>query len=571
MKAVLPILILISIGAHSQQVKYLDKNKVKARINTSNDKFWNINGNGAASYEVPVGQGRHPMFANSIWIGGLDPGGQIHMAANTYKQSGRDVWAGPLDTTNIASFNNTATAVYNRLWKIDCNDINNFVTAYHNGSIAAGTYTIPPDLLAYPAKGILNFQKNMAAFKDANNDGLYNPITDGDYPLIKGHQQILSIYNDKFATHGESQAAPMGIEIHERSYAYSDPTITDSMQAINYSTFYHYTIYNRSNVGYHDVYISDWSDVDLGYYMDDYIGSDTVNNFAYCYNANPTDPTGLGVLGYGNKPPVSSHAILPIDCSADGIDNNQNGIIDESGEQFKMNKVTYYGNNISSTPPAMTNPTSTLNYYSYMNGYWKDYTPFTYGGNGYGGTVPVNHVYPGDPSTNTGWTETSAGNSPGDRRLLLTSGPFNFPAKSKIEWGYAIVFSQDTSMAVNTITQFSKRVQRDVRNVKYYHQLHNTPQCAPPVYSTVGLRENEHKLEGLIYPNPANDNVTIDLNENVNAANVILYDLPGEIISESKISNGYRAKIDVRNLAGGIYFVEIKSGDRKQVYKFVKQ
>ena len=82
--------------------KYLDKNYVKARINTDNDKFWNIYGNNMASYEVPKGKGASAMFCNSIWIGGLDPGGQLHIAANTYKQNGRDFWPGPLDTTNIS-------------------------------------------------------------------------------------------------------------------------------------------------------------------------------------------------------------------------------------------------------------------------------------------------------------------------------------------------------------------------------------------------------------------------------------------------------------------------------------
>ena len=63
----------------STTTKYLDKNKVKARIDRTNDKFWNISGNGQASYEVPKGQGRHAMFANSIWIGGLDHGGQLRL------------------------------------------------------------------------------------------------------------------------------------------------------------------------------------------------------------------------------------------------------------------------------------------------------------------------------------------------------------------------------------------------------------------------------------------------------------------------------------------------------------
>src|SRR4051812_21518407 len=78
--------------------KYLDKNYVRARINTVNNKFWNIVGNHLASYEVPQGSGRNAQFANSIWIGGFDAGGQLHISANTYRQSGADFWPGPIDT-----------------------------------------------------------------------------------------------------------------------------------------------------------------------------------------------------------------------------------------------------------------------------------------------------------------------------------------------------------------------------------------------------------------------------------------------------------------------------------------
>jgi hypothetical protein len=573
MKKLLFLCMLMSIAGYSQQFRYLDKNEVRARINTANDKFWVTTGfsAGQLAYEVPAGKGAHAMFANSIWIGGLDQGGQLHLAANTYRQKGKDFWAGPLDTTNIASFSSTATAVYNRVWKVDCNDINNFAHAYSEGWVAANTYTPAADLLAYPGTGSNHFQNKLSPYKDVNGNGIYDPLTGGDYPLIRGHQQVLSIFNDQYATHGESGAPAMGLEIHEQSYAYTDSLIVDSMQAINYTTFYRYTIYNRSNVSYHHVYITDWDDVDVGYYANDYIGTDTINSFGYCYNATATDPTALGNIGYGNKPPVCSHALLPINSDSDGIDNNQNGQIDEPGEIFKMNAVTYYVNNVNSNPLTMTNPNTAYDYYNYMVGLWKDNSPFTFGGNGYGGTVQTPYVFSGNPETNTGWTEASAGIQGGDRRLLMSSGPFNFPANSKIEWGYAIVFSQDTSQAVNTITQFGRRVQRDVRNIKYYEQMHQSPQCAPGIYSTSGIAENLLNFNALIYPNPAKERLTIDLNRNVDAAEITVYDIVGNKITTAAISNGYRGELDVKALSPGVYFAEIKSGGKKQVVKFIKE
>lgn len=569
------LLLLASVNMFAQipnntAPKYLDKNKVKARVNTVNNKFWNIYGNGANAYEVPVGKGAHAQFANSIWIGGFDAGGQLHISANTYRQAGIDFWPGPLDTTNIAAFTLSNTAVYNKLWKVDCNDINNFIAAYNAGSVAANTYTVPTDIANYPAVGMINFQRHLEPFYDANGNGQYNPVAEGDYPLIKGHQQILSIYNDSYGTHTETSGAPsMGLEIHERAYAYYDANLPDSMKAVNHSTFHNYTIYNRSNTTYTNVFISDWSDVDLGYYLDDFIGSDTANNFAYCYNADAVDETAAGVVGYGNKPPVVSHAILKTPCLSDGIDNNGNGTIDESGEQFLMNRTTYYNDNIGGVPAATTNPDSAIHYYRFMSGYWKNNTPFTQGGNAYGGTRKTNYVYTGDPSTNTGWTEGSAGNTAGDRRIIFSSGPFTFPAHSKIEWGFAVVFSQDTSQNVNTITQFTSRVQRDVRNVRYYDQQYNGPQCMPAI--TLGVKELETQdFNATIYPNPAQNNINIQLAQTIDRLLVSLRDLTGRVVKERVITNSNHLNLDLSGIAAGVYFVELKSNRSALTQRIIK-
>jgi hypothetical protein len=565
------LLIFVSIVCNAQTVKYLDKNNVKARIMTSNDKFWNYGGNSLASYEVPVGTGRQAAFANSIWIGGLDAGNQLHIAANTYKQNGFDFWPGPLDTTNIATYSAAASNPYNRLWKVDCDDINNFVTAFNAGSVTANTYTVPNDILNYPAIGTGNFQRHLNPFYDANNNGLYDPATGGDYPLIKGHQQILSIFNDQRLTHTETGGLPMGLEIQERSFAYYDPNLPDSMKAVNFSTFYHYTIINRSTQNYHDVYITDWNDVDLGYYLNDYIGADTVNNFAYCYNGTATDPSGFGTLGYGTRPPVASCALLETNCSNDGIDNDNDSQIDEPGETFQMDRVTFYMNNLSSVNPVMSNPNSAAQYYQYMKGQWKDTSPFTFGGNAYGGANPTNCVFSGNPGTQTGWTEANAGNAPGDRRFLLSSGPFNLPAHGKIEWGYILVFSQDTTANVNTISQFSSRVQRDVRNVRYYHFQNQAPQCTPLVNSSTGISENtKSQLAAMCYPNPAETAVTVDLNAQQSNCTIRLLDVMGRVVKQETLHNAYRAQLEVSDLPSGMYVLQVQNSQESLIYKIVK-
>ena len=548
--------------------KFLDKNKVNARIHTVNNKFCNIFGNGQNGYEVPKGQGTHAQFANSIWIGGFDNQGKLHMSANTYRQAGADFWPGPLDTSNIGAFTPSLTAPYNKLWKVDCNEIFSFVNAFSSGAVAANTYTIPPDILTYPAKGLGKFQQYFEPFYDPNNNGQYNPSGEGDYPVIKGHQQILSIYNDNYAAHTEAAAPAMGLEIHERNYSYYDPNLPDSMKAVNYSTFHHYTIYNRSNLTYDSVFIADWSDVDLGgNYADDFVGTDTVNNIVYCYNGDNFDESGV-LPGYGAMIPVTSNAILKTPCTNDGIDNDHDGLIDELGEQFIMNRSMYYLNNIGPVIPAMTNPDSAIHYYRFMNAMWKDGTPLTYGGNGYGGNSKTNYLFSGNPATNNGWTEASANNSPGDRRIIYSSGPFTFPAKSKIEWGYVVVYSQDTSQSINTITQFNSRVQRDVRNVRWYDQTHQSPQCMPPL--TVGIKNYTFEQEGVrVFPNPANNLVTIQLDKNHSHLEIRLLDVCGRVVFNRDCSNIGETIFDLHMLDNGVYFIEITGLEFRHAQKLI--
>lgn len=556
----------IALSGSPDQVKYLDTNNVSALISEANIKHWDLYGNGSAKYEVPKTSGKSTNFATALWVGGLDNVGQLHVAAGTYRQNGTDFWPGPLDTLNAL----TTIAKghpYNKVWKVSCNQINQFAANY-NSFNASSTFS---DITTFLPNGNSsnNFAKQLAPYKDWNNNGIYEPSL-GEYPIIKGHQQIYSVYNDAFSNHTETKGAPLGIEVHDRSFSYNEPTIADSMKVINYTTFYNYEVINRSNTSYNNIYMSLWIDADLGYYLDDYIGTDTLNNFGYAYNGDTNDETASGTNGYGAKLPMMAYALIPkASATSDGIDNDNDGIIDEAGENFKLNLTTFYNNNIGAFPQATTNPDSSIHYYNYMSGYWKDNSPFKPTGAAYNPTLnvnPTNYVYTGNPQTLNGWTEGTAGNLKGDRRILCTVGPFNFPAGKKVEFEYAFVFSRDTSL--NNVNNNFSLLQKDVKNVRYYHNLQNA--CSPVV--TVGLKENKKTSSKLwIYPNPTNGNININLDHNAENAGIKVYDLTGKIIYESLINNTYKTTVNLNDFAAGLYFLEVKEGDFKQVEKIIKQ
>ena len=99
----------------SKAQSYLSINNVRATILGGWDMWWDLN---TARYEVPKGSNKHSMFAGSLWLGGVDEGNQLKLAAMTYRQAGNDYWPGPLTSDGTASTNKEICDKYDRHWII---------------------------------------------------------------------------------------------------------------------------------------------------------------------------------------------------------------------------------------------------------------------------------------------------------------------------------------------------------------------------------------------------------------------------------------------------------------------
>jgi hypothetical protein len=448
----------------------LDINNIKAGISNIGDLHFN-GYNGA--YSAPKYSGIHSIFASGLWIGGIDGTGQLHQAAMTYRQKGVDYQPGPLDTINGTSDSITLQH-FDKIWKVDRLKIEEFQTMFANGSIQNGIYTVDPEILSWPAHGSGNYSRNLAPFVDVNADGIYNPLTDGDYPKIKGDQMCFWIFNDNLI-HTETGGDPLGVEVHASAYAYYCPDISnsDSSTAINNTTFYNFKIINRSHKNYSNTSIGMFEDVDLGSFFDDLIGCNKTENYGFVYDNDGIDnPGGTGQLLYGTNPPILSTVILngPAAIAGDQIDNDNDGIIDELNEKNLMTRFQYFDN--SNT--VMGNPDSAYNYYNYLNGKWLDNTLVTYGGNGYSsGGPPTTFMFDGIPN-DTGWTETNSG----DRRFVIGCGPFNLNSGESVEFDYALVFTRDSiAPAVYSLNNLWQRNKQDVIKVKQWYAAANFPSC----------------------------------------------------------------------------------------------
>jgi hypothetical protein len=419
----------------------LDVNNVRTRIWINGDMWWDLSG--TAIYEIPRNSKKNSMFAGAIWIGGKDAGGNLKIAAQTYRQSGSDFWPGAIDT-NTVTISPEACLKADHHFKITFAEVSEFHQKYQiEGDV---NYPIPQVIKDWPGNGNLQYgqTQTLAPYYDRSGDGVYD-YNDGDYPkyrldpsfdpcdknLLLGDQTIWWVFNDVGNIHGETGGAPIGVEIHAQAFGF---TTNDE---INNMTFYRYKIINRASGVLNNTYFGSWVDPDLGYYLDDFVGCDVARGLGYCFNGDDNDQ---GATGYGLNPPAVGLDFFegPVADSADGKDNNRNGIVDEAGEQIIMAKFVYYNNDFSTTG----NPNTAGDYYNYLDGYWKDGNRLVYGGTGYdpsNTSDTCDFMFPGDSDPNHigtfghdygfDWSETFPGpgitpNPPSDRRFLQSAGKF---------------------------------------------------------------------------------------------------------------------------------------------------
>lgn len=399
----------------------LDINNVRARLMTGGDMWWDI-GTETAQYEIPKGSKKNSLFAGSVWIGGYDASGNLKVAAQTYRQDGNDYWPGPLDAA--ANISAGDCSEWDKQWKVTRTVVNTF-RDLKDKSAAKGDPDYD-DIISWPAKGNdqatgshgnnlnIDMTKDYAPFEDVNNNGIYDPLVGGDYPKITGDQFIWWVFNDKGNVKQQSKTEGIGIEVQASAFAYA------SKDYLNDATFYNYRLINRGNVTLDSTYISTWTDADLGYYKDDFIGCDTSRGLGILYNGKSVDGNGEPT-SYGDQVPMV------------GVDFFKGPLkpYDSANKtyykQLSMEAFTYYNNDFS----VIGNPSNGIQIYGYMTGsitngqrFSNDFAGAGIQSKGYGSGPVSRFVFTGDPGNTAEWSECSCGNAPDDRRFVHSSGPF---------------------------------------------------------------------------------------------------------------------------------------------------
>ncbi|MBC8489422.1 MAG: T9SS type A sorting domain-containing protein [Bacteroidetes bacterium] len=514
------------ITVENYGLQFLELNNIRALIQAFGLQFYKINDQ--QWFEVPKGSNKHTVSTYSLWIAGLDNNNELHLAAERYKQIGNDYWPGPVSD----EYNNQQMVNWNKIWKISRDEIE-----YHKSHWHDTGYEPIEAIATWPAYGDVSAGQaaELAPFIDIDGNDYYDPLS-GDFPAIKGDQGLFFIYNDDYDEHGESGGKKLGVEIQGMAYAFDCP---DDSVFFN-SIFFHYDIINRSDTAYFDSYVGAYVDFDLGNAWDDYIGCDTILNCCYIYNSDNYDENEIHPqdtsFGYLSKPPAQAFVWLNTPFSSFMYCNNSGWTFGDPHENWE--------------------------YYNVLKAFWKDGTHLTYGGNGYGGSIPFNFVFPGDPNNPDEWSEISAQNEPFDRRGIPSHGPLTFHPGDTIKLDVAFVFARDYQG--DNLTSVSLLKER-VEQIRWFYDNDSTP-CGAS-WSGVNNKSINHK-ELCLFPNPANNLLYFDGNIN-DVARFSVFDITGKQVMNG-ILNETEKTIPVGSLKSGFYIIKIHTDKNIYTAKFIR-
>lgn len=354
------------------------------------------------------------IFVGNLWMGGLDPAGNLKVSANQYNQVNQSSYKpGPLDQNTGQAFDDLAD-LFDRVWSVNRTDILALQEDFLDGTI---DMPIPKDILEWPASGSPFFEgvfdnQFCAPFYDNNSDGVYDPLT-GDYPVLGNFdgifpdQMLFAVFND-LQPNSNIQATGLRTEIHLTMYAFN---CVDN-EAMNHSVFTRHKVINRGVEDLRDFRLGLFIDGDLGCHTDDYIGCDPANQLFYNYNQDPVD---------GN----------PGNSCDGGIDPFQTEVPVQSTRFLnqEMSKyIAFLNPGVGGPLPQTADPQTAPEFYNYLNGVWRDGTPLTVGGTGYNPNSmdETSFIFPGNPNESAEWSMLEENIGSGDWRSLATLAIDNF-------------------------------------------------------------------------------------------------------------------------------------------------
>lgn len=444
-----------------QEWKFFDINTIQATVNSAGPYCDYLRTNSSGLF-WPKGTPKTAVYTAGMWvIGKHRPTGLLRTAVQDYQT---EFQPGPILSTynttlnNVAPLGDPADPTY-KIYKVHRKDSVGGNADYDNW----------PGQLGAP-------------YVDVNNNNTWDKGV--DKPFLWGDQVLWCVYNDgNPAPHNTvGKTNPMGIEVQTTYFGFDQPG------ALGNIMFMRWKIINKSDADYDSVFISMWSDTDLGDANDDMAAVDTLRKIAYVYNSDNDDG---GASGYGSKPPADGFVFFQGPrVSGAAADTALFEGKKRAGERNLpgTSHVVYFngGGGIGWNDPPLGNVAFAEQAYNLQNGLvGTTGAPFVNPDN----NLPSKFVFPGDPVTGSGWTHIKTATTQ-DVRSMISSGPFTLAKgdTQEIVGGFVIAQGADRLQSVSILRLFTA-VAQEAFDVNF--QLASPP---PQPRITVGEYSNEIML-----------------------------------------------------------------------------
>ncbi len=350
---------------------------------------------------------------------------------------------------------------------------------------------------------------NSNGILDPGEDANGNDILDGEFPGIADADQVTwTVANDldSSLTNHLYGSPPIGLEMQITWWSYD--------QSPRFSLGFSTTIFKRIRLIYKgtnsklptatidSMFISQWSDVAIGFGEDDLLGCDTIRGMGYGYNGYNQDSE---FALFGLAPPAVGYDLVqgPLKIGIAGEDLNKNGIDDSQdyaifnfkliGPGFINLPMTSFGYTVPNQgipDPQIGQYDGTLQWYNLLNGFrptndLQNPTPYIHGAGPNAG-LPTRFPLASSPFYGSGDLDGTGNNySAGERKLMISSGPFSMTAGDTQEVSFALIGGSSTDRISSCVLL---TLASDFAQVIFDSLFHTVPKAPPPpLFSATGL------------------------------------------------------------------------------------
>jgi len=400
-----------------------------------------------------------------------------------------------------------------------------------------------------------------APYVDENNNGNWDPGV--DTPGIRNADQTIWFVSndlDTLRTRFMYGSPPVGLEVQTTIWAFFEPgsAISDAVFKRYRLIYKGATATTPGSARIDNMYLSQWSDSDIGNYIDDVVGCDTTLNMAFAYNGQPTDTE------FANDPPAYGYQLLqgPIVVSpGDTADFNFGERI--GFRNLDMTSFVYSAVGGAIPRPVLGSYDGTLQWYNQLQGFQAlttDSIPYVIGSGPRSGEATVLPLS-GDPESGSGDVDGLGNNLPaGDRLMALNTGPFSMALNDTQEVIIAALGTQAGSY-LTSVTELDATA--DFLRLAYESDFDILTAVSPADKPTTTFELAQN------YPNPFNPSTTLSYRlKRSTPVTLTVYNLLGQqisvLVNKTQQAGNYSVEWNGRSSAGqavasGIYLYSLKT------------